>query len=179
MMWIGVKISLKSLEGSEDFEEETIEETEELNEIKEDKENEDQERKLSALYKKELDYEKSLLYLGFKYLTRDLNGEIRAWKERPRRIIYYIDGYLKQVIERFGEKDTIYVSYDDDHLGDKAVVRVKDGVLYTSCFESKNREVKREYACIGIDDTELFNWLEWEDGIINIKTRISEVEKTL
>ena len=122
---------------------------------------------------KEKSYLQAIIRLGFKFLTKDMNGKIHAWKKRPRRLIYFLDNTLKDIIKIYGDKD-IYIHYRDEDLGDSGVIKVKDGVLNISCYKSDS-DKPIEYECLGIEEKELFDWLEWEDGVVSIQERLDNI----
>lgn len=57
---------------------------------------------------------KALRVLGFKYITRDMNGNVTAWKSRPVRSLSVTEGYEKQAM----------MDYPDAVITD--IVRQKD-----------------------------------------------------
>lgn len=102
----------------------------------------------------------ALKTLGFKYITRNMNGDICAWKILPIRSLSVIRGYENDAIEKY--KGSIINDIEDD-MDDS--YEYKDGYNVSYCWFIRGREDNAIDSMIHLDKNDRdFENITWENS---------------
>ncbi|WP_097006704.1 hypothetical protein [Lacrimispora amygdalina] len=120
----------------------------------------------------------ALKELGFRYLTRDMDGRIVAWMNKPNRVVYCLAEIEDQAKDAYGEETFYFNTHLSDYDGEDDNM-IRDGYDTKFCSFSCSKEDDREPHLYSTGHLELFDknndfkLITWENSPVEINTLIN------
>lgn len=105
----------------------------------------------------------ALRTLGFKFITRDINGTLTGWVNIPKRVIYC----LETMEEYYKKKYPDAIIYTTEKDEDDEEIEWKDGI-YLSCTGYERTDSVDLNTIIHLKNDNEYNNISWEGGIVEI-----------
>ena len=102
----------------------------------------------------------ALKELGFNYITRDMNGNIAAWKRKPVRSVTVLKGYESSALERFKDANI----YDIDPKEDENY-SYQDGLNVDFSWFTRSKGDNEDSSMVHLDKSDKdFDDVTWENS---------------
>ena len=121
----------------------------------------------------------ALKTLGFEYITRDMDGKLTAWMNRPTRIVTCLEENKEKVIEDYGLETKICIESIDEY---DDLDEWKDGFFTTmSRFNFSEKDFDESIVSTGhfelLEISNEFVEITWQNSPYKINDKLNQKKR--